>query len=141
MITNLQELLVSMNPLLEDTEYVFCSVSVEQRKALGVAPVFEFIESEGITVVIPRTEAAQHGLAGQFPSRLITLRVYSSLNAVGFLAAVTARLAEEGLSIQAVSAFHHDYLIVPTERACEALHVLQAISTQERSSAGRKAQC
>jgi hypothetical protein len=132
MITDLRELLANMTPALEDTEYVFCSVSVEQRRALAVEPVFEFLESEGITVAITSAQAAQHGLSGQFPSQMITLRVYSSLHSVGFLAAITACLADRGISVQTVSAFHHDYLFVPTERAEEALEVLQAISAEER---------
>jgi hypothetical protein len=57
---------------------------------------------------------------------MITLRVYSSLNAVGFLAAVTSRLAAHGVSVQPVSAFYHDYLFVPADRALEAIQILEA---------------
>jgi uncharacterized protein len=53
------------------------------------------------------------------------LTVHSSLEAVGFLAAITARLAETGISVNAVSAFYHDHLFVPHDRADEALARLQ----------------
>jgi hypothetical protein len=49
------------------------------------------------------------------------LTVHSSLEAVGFLAAITARLAETGISVNVVSAFYHDHLFVPHDRADEAL--------------------
>ena len=45
---------------------------------------------------------------------MITLDVHSSLESVGFLAAVSARLAAAGIPCNAVSAFHHDHLFVPS---------------------------
>ena len=56
---------------------------------------------------------------------MITLAVHSSLEAIGFLAAITAQLADAGISVNAVSAFYHDHLFVPEHRASEALQLLQ----------------
>ncbi len=61
----------------------------------------------------------------QYPSRMITLNAYSALDAVGFLAAITARLAGAGISANAVSAYHHDHLFVPVARAEEAILLLR----------------
>jgi hypothetical protein len=61
---------------------------------------------------------------------LITLTVHSSLEAVGFLAAVTVPLAEAGISVNAVSAFHHDHLFVPVERAEDAQLLLQRLAAE-----------
>ncbi|MEY9903549.1 hypothetical protein ABIA44_007723 [Bradyrhizobium sp. USDA 329] len=72
--------------------------------------------------------------AMNFPSRLITLTVHSALDAVGLLAAITARLAEAGISVNAVSAFHHDHLFVPADRADEAMAVLREMSKATHSS-------
>ena len=71
------------------------------------------------------------GLSHQFASRLITLTVHSSLEAVGFLAAVTARLAAAGIAVNAVSAFYHDHLFVPEHRADDALSLLRNLSTPQ----------
>jgi hypothetical protein len=45
----------------------------------------------------------------------------SSLNAVGLIAAIAGRLAHAGISVNAVSAYFHDYLFVPTDKADEAM--------------------
>jgi hypothetical protein len=87
-----------------------------------------FHESEGTTLVVTREEAEAAGLAYQFASRLITLTVHSSLESVGFLAAVTAPLAEAGISVNAVSAFYHDHLFVPVDRAEEAMRILRGLA-------------
>ncbi len=52
------------------------------------------------------------------------MTVHSSLEAVGFLAALTTRLAAAGISVNPVSAFYHDHLFVPENRAEEAVRLL-----------------
>ena len=84
--------------------------------------------------MVRREEAERVGLPYQFASRLITLSVHSALDAVGFLAAVTTRLTEAGISTNAVSAFYHDHLFVPEHRADEALQLLLEMSRGQASS-------
>jgi hypothetical protein len=64
----------------------------------------------------------------QFESGLITLTIHSSLDAVGFLAAASAVLAEAGIPCNAVAAFHHDHLFVPRETGQRALDLLVAVA-------------
>lgn len=68
------------------------------------------------------------GLNVSFRSRMITLEIHSSLEAVGFLAAITTRLAGAGMGVNPVSAFHHDHLFVPADRAEEALRLLEDLA-------------
>lgn len=96
-------------------------------------PLLTFREQEGTTLVIQREEAEAAGLRYAFASRMITLTVHSALDAVGFLAAITARLAEAGISVNAVSAFHHDHLFVPADRADDAMAALQQMSGARHS--------
>ena len=93
-----------------------------------------FREREGTTLVVRREEAEGAGLAYQFASRLITLTVHSSLEAVGFLAEITGRLAEAGISVNAVSAYYHDHLFVPEHRADEALQLLENMSEPDSAA-------
>ncbi|MCP1780525.1 ACT domain-containing protein [Bradyrhizobium japonicum] len=120
---DLDALLRNMKPELLDGIFVFCTIPPSEPIPAAVNPLLTFREQEGTTLVILREEAEASGLRYAFASRLITLTVHSALDAVGFLGAVTARLAEAGISVNAISAFHH-----PAERADEAMTVLRAMS-------------
>jgi uncharacterized protein len=126
MNSNLDELLRSLNPLLHEEEWVFCTLPA------GVAPpddaVAVFRESESVTVIVTRERAHAIGLKPLYVAAWITLTAYSDLDAVGFLAAISAKMAAAGISCNVISAVHHDHLFVPYEkrqRALEALKQLQ----------------
>lgn len=125
---DLDRLLRTMSPELRDGVFVFCAIPNGAATPDDMAPLLVFREREGTTLVLLREEAEQAGLAHQFASRLITLNVHSALDAVGFLAAITTRLAQASISVNAVSAFHHDHLFVPEAMAGEALQLLQQMS-------------
>lgn len=59
---------------------------------------------------------------------MISLMAHSSLDAVGFLAAITAKLAAAGISVNPVSAFYHDHLFVPFDKAEMAMNLLSEFS-------------
>jgi len=94
----------------------------------GIEPVMTFREDEGTTLIVARDQATAAGLRFAFPSRMITLEIESSLEAVGFLAAIAAELARAGIAVNPVSAFHHDHLFVPEARAEEAMTILRAMA-------------
>jgi hypothetical protein len=127
---NLKTLLRNMTPEMHEGVFVFCSMSEDREIPATLKPLHIFRDRDGTAFIIRREEAEAAGLPYQFASRLITLTVHSSLEAVGFLAAITGRLAEAGISVNAVSAFYHDYLFVPEHRAEEALHHLKNVSKQ-----------
>ena len=129
---DLNTLLQSMKPEMQEGVFVFCTLPEGKRIPANLEPVHIFREREGTAFVVRREEADAAGLPYQFASRLITLTVRSSLEAVGFLAAITAPLAEAGISVNAVSAFYHDHLFVPVERAEDAQLVLQKLAGDVR---------
>ncbi|MGJ5208408.1 ACT domain-containing protein [Bradyrhizobium sp. HKCCYLR20261] len=130
----LDQLLRTMSPELQDHVFVFCTVPGDADLSALPAPLLLFREREGITLVLRREDAERAGLPHLFASRLITLNVHSALDAVGFLTAITARLAQAGISVNAVSAYHHDHLFVPEHRAEEALACLSALCRAARSA-------
>ena len=127
---NLDALIKGMKPELREGVFVLCAIVAGREIPVAVDPLLIFREEEGTTLVMRREQAVRAGLDYQFPSRLITLTVHSALDAVGFLASVTACLAEAGISVNAVSAFYHDHLFVPERRAEEALALLQGMRTR-----------
>lgn len=130
---DLDALLRSMKPDRRPGIFVFCTIPTAQPIPAALSPLLTFREQEGTTLVIPGEEAEAAGLRYAFSSRLITLTAQSALDAVGFLAAITARLAAAGISVNAVSAFHHDHLFVPGDRADDAMVLLQEMSKKTYS--------
>jgi len=128
---DLQALLKGMKPEMQDGIFVFCAMAYGTSIPAGITPRLMFREQEATTIVIRQEDADSLGLACQFASRLITLTVHSSPEAVGFLAAITTRLAEAGISVNAVSAFYHDHLFVPHDRAEEAMMLLRGMSAPD----------
>ncbi len=128
--TNLAILLKSMNPILQANEYVFCSLDkkVNESDWLQLSPIGMFREKEGLTLILNRDHADDANIFYTSTFRLITLSVHSSLDAVGFLATITSKLAEKGISVNPISAYYHYHLFVPVSRATEAMELLQILS-------------
>ncbi len=125
---NLSELIKSMHPMLMEGVFVFSTVRVDVRERMRVRPLCEFHEAEGVTLILPKHEAEENELEYEFACRMITLSVHSNLAAVGFLAAITQRLAAHEIPVNVVSAFYHDHLFVPEARAEEAIKILSEIT-------------
>ncbi len=130
-VRDLQDLCRGMTPTMADGVYVYCTFS-DFRLPQALDPICTFRESEGLTAIVGRSQAEAAGVPYTFPCRLITLAVHSSLEAVGFLACITDRLAQAGIPCNAVAAFHHDHLFVPEARAAEALQVLHGLAAGAR---------
>jgi len=123
--TDLDALLRTLKPELVDGVFVFASVSAIPE---GLSPRMVFEEAEGTTLIVLRQEAEAHGLPFEFPSRMITLDVHSSLEAVGFMARIATTLAAHNMGVNPVAGFFHDHLFVPEDRAEDAIEVLQDIA-------------
>jgi hypothetical protein len=125
--TELAHLLRNLSPQLAKESWVFCSVP-EMPETLPCKPLMSFHESEGVTLVVPKSAAESLHLGGSGPYRQIILTVQSSLEAVGLTAAVSSALAGAGISCNIVAAFHHDHLFVRDIDAERALGVLEILS-------------
>jgi uncharacterized protein len=117
-----------MAPQLRPENFVYCSFPDFQLPA-GIQPICTFKESEGLTAIVERSQADRAGAPYAFEARLITLTVHSSLEAIGFLATVATSLANAGIPCNAVAAYHHDHLFIPSARADDALSLLTLLSS------------
>jgi hypothetical protein len=125
--TDLPKLLAAMKPKARRELFVFCTMPTESFERLTVKPIGWFKEREGVTMIVEKSAADKAGLYYTFTARMITLSVHSSLEAVGLLAAVTAKLASAGISVNVVSAYYHDHLFVPPEKTETALALLEEL--------------
>lgn len=119
-------LLRTLEPEIHPGPYVFTTVNEIPE---GVQPVVIVTEQEGLTLVLPQEQADRAGLRYDYVAAWITLRVHSSLEAVGLTAAVSSKLAEAGLSCNVVAGFHHDHLFVPYGQGTLAAVLLQELTT------------
>jgi hypothetical protein len=115
-------LLRSLQPVLHDDEFVFCT-----HPEVAGDPVCIVREQEGLTLILRRDEAERLGIAFTFPCRMITLEVHSSLEAVGLIALIASALAGKGISVNPVSGYYHDHLFVPVAQADDAMAAIRAI--------------
>ncbi|MEW2490326.1 ACT domain-containing protein [Streptomyces sp. NPDC048411] len=126
---DLRTLLSGLRPELNPGRYVFTTVPGAAVPA-GVTPAVTVAEPEGLTLVIPESEALAAGLAYDYVAAWITLRVHSALDAVGLTAAVALALTDAEVSCNVVAGYHHDHLFVPHGRGVEAVRVLQALAAE-----------
>ncbi|MFA0165028.1 ACT domain-containing protein [Vibrio breoganii] len=127
-IKELDQLLKSMKPHLQEEEFVFCTVEGKLSDYIELNPVGTFIEPEGLTLVLERRIAEQKQLPFDGAFRMITLTVHSSLEAVGLTAAVSTKLAEKGISANVIAAYYHDHIFVQAAKADLALQALNEFS-------------
>lgn len=125
---DLTQLIKNMNPELRDGEFVFASLDRKDVKSKGLNPVFTFIEDEGLSLIIRQMDAEINNIPYDSVFKMITLNIHSSLNAVGFFAVILNELAKQNISVNPVSAFYHDHLFIPKEKAETAMVVLRKIT-------------
>lgn len=133
--TDLGKLLLGLEPVLLDGEFVFLSFEGATYGDHSVLePIVSVQESEGLTLVVPKERADEHGLAHEAAGRAITLNVHSSLEAVGLTAVVAGALAKRGISANVVAGFYHDQVFVQSDRAQEAVTVIAALAGPKGSA-------
>ena len=124
---DLQKLLKNMKPVLNSGEYVFAVVK-NLDNILRTDTLFEFKEKEAITLVLEKNKADTLKLSYQFISSWITLKVHSSLEAVGLTAAFSTALTKQKISCNVVAGFYHDHIFIDIKDAKKAIEVLTNLS-------------
>lgn len=133
-VSDLAELLASMQPELNEGSYVFSSIQADTDLS-RLAPVATFREREGLTVIIDEATALREGLPVLFRAAWITLTVHSDLQAVGLTAAVAEALTKASISCNVMAAAFHDHIFVPVERAADALVQLAGLQARAGQAA------
>ncbi|MDX1768503.1 ACT domain-containing protein [Arenibacter troitsensis] len=125
--TNLYKLINEMSPVLNQGEYVFSTVQnldfIERKDS-----ICEFKENEGTTIVIEKNKADQLKLPYEYVAAWITLKIHSSLEAVGLTAVFSNALAKNNISCNVIAGYYHDHIFVDTKDSEKAMLVLTNLS-------------
>lgn len=124
-----------------DLQLLLASLDIEQRPGTFVFVTGEWPglrarahaiidEAEGPTYIVSASDARGAGAPVEFEVTWLTLTVWSSLEAVGLTAAVSSVLAEAGIACNALAGYHHDHLLVPADRADDAIRLLRSLSSR-----------
>ena len=127
-LRDLGRLLAGLDPEVAPGLLAYAELPPGAGVSAGLEPLAVLHEDEGATVIAAPDALRDAGLQPVFPCRRLVLRVRSALEAVGLTAAVATALAEAGIPCNVLAAFHHDHLLVPAERAEEALARLRALA-------------
>ena len=129
--SDLNKLIKGLSPKLNDGEYVF--TSIKNIELLNTSEVIcTFKEKEGFTLILERSRADQLGLRYNFIASWITLKVHSSLNAVGLTSLFTTELADNGISCNVIAGYYHDHIFVSTKDSLKTLGILKHLSLKIR---------
>ncbi|KAL6894806.1 ACT domain-containing protein [Trichoderma evansii] len=132
---SLAKLLATLTTTLHDTTFVFATLTdISNLPPLPETQLL-FKETEGITVIVSQEYAEAHKIDFFFPCKMITLNVTSSLEAVGFMAVIATKLAENKMGVNPVSGFYHDHCFVPLGREQEAVEVLHRLAEEYKQKA------
>ncbi|KAM3562255.1 hypothetical protein MY1884_001955 [Beauveria asiatica] len=129
---SLDRLLATLTSVLHPETYVFTTLDETASLPRLDQVQLLFRESEGVTVIVSKRYAEENEMDYFFPSRMITLNVTSSLEAVGFMAVISTRLATLEMGVNPVSGFYHDHLFVPEDRAAEAVEELNRLAEEKK---------
>ncbi len=120
---NLQVLLSTMEPVLDENPFGFVSLSSDNNLLATMVPFAIIRENEGVTIVMPLAELEQRSLASEAWAK-ISLTIHSSLSAVGLTAAIATALGKENISANVVAGYYHDHFFVQWDRRFDAMEVL-----------------
>ncbi len=126
---DLDDILASLDVARRDGVWTVVTVPDRVEPELLAEAAATIAEDEGLTLVLPVEMAEAAGFDAGFRASWLTLTVHSALEAVGLTAAFARALGDHEIPCNVLAGYHHDHLLVPVDRAEEAMAVLRGLRT------------
>jgi hypothetical protein len=125
--TDVARMLASLGVERRPERFAFVTGEWPTLRGVAVAMVEE---AEGTTLVVDADLARANGAPVDTEFAWLTLTVWSSLEAVGLTAALSRALADADIACNVLAGYHHDHLLVPVDRADEAIAALHMLASR-----------
>ena len=125
--TDLERMLATLDVVRRPGRFTFVTGEWPELATVAAATISEV---EGTTYVVAVEQAVAVGAPVGFEAVWLTLTVHSALEAVGLTAAFSAALGEVGIACNVLAGYHHDHVLVPADRADDAVRVLRSLSSR-----------
>jgi hypothetical protein len=125
--TDLGRMLATLTVRRRPGTFVYVSFPAGDAPDLDLQPAAVVVEEEGTTLVLGAEDARGAGLRSEAEWAWLSLEVHSSLEAVGLTAAIATALADVGIPANVLAAYHHDHVLVPPDRADDAIRALEGL--------------
>ncbi|MEL6890690.1 MAG: ACT domain-containing protein [Actinomycetota bacterium] len=125
--TDLAAMLASLDVLRRPGVFTFVEIPGTPTSELVELAHAMVVEDEGTTLVLRAEDAAAARLGGDIDMAWLSLTVHSSLEAVGLTAAFSRVLGDAGISCNVLAGYRHDHLLVPADRAEDAIDALVSL--------------
>jgi len=130
---------------LHPDEYTIVSLPVEKQDMVLelFKPLSPFssitVDNEEVSLILKTSEwekMKEHFpvFESEAPYSVITFDIVLDLSLVGFLSVVSAILADEGISIYAISTYLRDHIMVKTKEADRTIQVLEELIQRCKST-------
>jgi len=140
-VEGVKEILSRTEIQLDNEEYVIVSLSLDHeekaRQVLNKLAPFSSITYDYKEVSIVAKTTEWNKVSNQFktyeiagPYKLITFNIVLDLSIVGFMAIISKKLADAGVSIYAISTYLRDHILVKSENAENAVRVLENLKIE-----------
>lgn len=128
-INDLQEVLASIKVSCDEVAYGFATV-IEDVAISAQDGLATFKEKEGLAIIDTVGSLKSKDLKYDGPFAKLTVDAHTSLDMVGLTAAISTKLANNGISANVVAAYYHDHIFVQYEHRHEALKLLKELKDE-----------
>lgn len=125
--TDLARMLATLGVVRRPGRFTYVTGEWPSLAAVAAATIDE---DEGTTYVVTVDQAEAADAPFEFEAAWLTLTVHSALEAVGLTAAFSRALADAGIPCNVLAGYHHDHLLLPVDRADDAVDVLRTLSSR-----------